>query len=76
MEIKILGKGCKKCKLLTNHAEEALNTLGLDGTVTKVTDINAIAEYGVFETPALVVDGNVKSSGKVLSTKKIVKLLN
>ncbi|MGM0436600.1 MAG: thioredoxin family protein [Bacillota bacterium] len=76
MDIKILGKGCKKCKLLEAHAQEALSELGVEGTVSKVTDINDIADYGVFETPALVVDGEVKASGKVLSTKKIVKLLS
>ncbi len=76
MDIKVLGKGCKKCKLLETHAKEALDTLGLEGTVSKVTDINDIADYGVFETPALVVDGEVKASGKVLSTKNIIKLLS
>ena len=76
MTIKILGSGCKKCKLLESHAREAMEELAIEGTVEKVTDVNAIADYGVFQTPAIVVDGNVLASGKVLSTKKIIKLLS
>ncbi|MFH5880922.1 MAG: thioredoxin family protein [Candidatus Izemoplasmataceae bacterium] len=75
MEIKVLGKGCKKCGLLEKHTKEALEILGIDATIEKVTDINAIADYGVLATPALVVDGEVKLVGKILPPKRIAELL-
>jgi small redox-active disulfide protein 2 len=76
MKLQILGKGCSKCELLTKHAEAAANALGLDYELEKVTDINTIIEAGVMSTPALVVDGVVKSAGKVLSAEEIKKLLS
>lgn len=75
MKIQILGTGCPKCKQLTQHAEEAVKALGLDAEVVKVTQINDIMKFGVMMTPALAVDGAVKSVGKVLSTEEIKKLL-
>ena len=76
MEIKVLGKGCKKCKLLEENTKKALEALGIEARVEKVTDINTIADYGVFQTPGLVVDGTVKISGRVASAKKIQSLLS
>ncbi len=75
MVIKILGKGCKKCDLLEKNARLAAQELDLDVTIEKVEDINAIAEHGVFQTPALVIDGQVKLAGKVASAKKIKTFL-
>jgi len=75
MEILVLGKGCKKCGLLEDHAKKAVEALSLEATVKKVTDINAIAEFGVMQTPALVIDGKVVIQGKVPSTKKLIKYL-
>jgi len=75
MKIQILGTGCPKCKQLTANAEAAVAELGLDAEVEKVTDIKQIMALGVMLTPALAVDGEVKSSGKVLSTDDIKKLL-
>ena len=73
--IQILGTGCPKCKRLTANAEGAVEELGLDASVEKVEKIVDIMKFGVMMTPALVVDGQVKSAGKVLSTEEIGKLL-
>ncbi|EAX47644.1 redox-active disulfide protein 2 [Thermosinus carboxydivorans Nor1] len=75
MKIEILGTGCAKCTNLFENAQKAVDMLGLDATVTKVTDIKAIMSYGVMMTPALVVDGVVKVAGKLLSPEEIAKLL-
>jgi small redox-active disulfide protein 2 len=74
-KIQILGTGCPKCKKLTENAEMAANDLGLDYNLEKVTDINEIMKFKIWQTPGLVVDGEVKSSGKVLSMEEIKKLL-
>jgi small redox-active disulfide protein 2 len=75
MKIQILGTGCPKCKQLTENAAEAVKALGLDAEIEKVTQINDIMKFGVMMTPALAVDGQVKSVGKVLSTEEIKGLL-
>jgi small redox-active disulfide protein 2 len=75
MKIQILGTGCPKCKQLTQNAEEAVKALGLDAEIKKVTQINDIMAFGVMITPALAVDGQVKSSGKVLSAEEIKGML-
>jgi len=75
MKIQILGTGCPKCKKLTQHAEEAVKTLGLDAEIEKVTQINDIMKFGVMMTPALAVDGVVKSAGKMLSVEEIKRML-
>ncbi|HNQ34634.1 MAG TPA: thioredoxin family protein [bacterium] len=75
MKVEILGLGCPKCKLLTANAESAARELGLELEIVKVTDIRKISEYGVMMTPALVVDGVVRSAGKVLPVEAIKKLL-
>lgn len=63
MEIKILGKGCAKCTRLEAMTRETLAALGRTADVTHVTDLNEIAAYSVMSTPALVVDGVVKTAG-------------
>ncbi|SEP77946.1 thioredoxin family protein [Thalassovita taeanensis] len=75
MEIKILGSGCKKCVALGDNTQAALKAAGREATIEKVTDIIAIAGYGVMSTPALVIDGKVVSTGKVLSPKEVGFLL-
>lgn len=75
MDIKVLGKGCKKCKLLEKHVHQALEMLGVKASVEHVTDMGAIADYNVLQTPALVVDGEVVVSGRVPSAKKIKSML-
>ena len=73
--IQILGTGCPKCKLLTANAEAAVKELGIEATIEKVEKIQEIMKFAVMTTPALVVDGQVKSAGKVLSTEDIKKFL-
>jgi len=74
-KIQILGTGCPKCKLLTANAEAAVKALGIEAQIDKVEKIADIMKFGVMTTPALVVDGQVKSAGKVLSAEDIRKLL-
>ena len=76
MNIEILGPGCPRCNALAASVQAALTKMGLDAEVTKVTDINEITSRGVMITPALVVDGQVKASGKVLSPDEIQKMLS
>ena len=64
-KIQILGTGCPKCAKLAENAENAARALGVEYTLEKVTDIGEITGFGVMMTPALVVDGQVKVSGKV-----------
>lgn len=73
MKIEILGMGCAKCKKLLEATRQAVEEAGIDAVIEKVEDINKISSYGVFMTPALVVDGEVKSSGKVLKVSEILK---
>lgn len=75
MLIKILGSGCKKCLTLTDNTHAALNQLGLAAEVVKVTDFAEIAAYGVMSTPALVIDEQVVSTGKVLNADEIATLI-
>jgi small redox-active disulfide protein 2 len=75
MKIQILGTGCPKCRRLEENARSAVRELGLDADVEKVADINDIISFGVMVTPGLAVDGDVKSTGKVLSVVEIKSLL-
>ena len=75
MKIQILGMGCPKCKQLAANAEQAVKEAGIDATVEKVSDLREIMKFGVMTTPALAVDGEVKSAGRVLSAKEIAGLL-
>ena len=75
MKLQILGTGCAKCNALTQATEQAAQTLGLQYELEKVTDLNRIMSFGVMMTPALVVDGQVKVSGKVPSVAEIKNLL-
>jgi small redox-active disulfide protein 2 len=73
--IRILGMGCPKCRLLMANAEAAVQALGIEATVEKVDRIADILKFAVMTPPALVIDGQVRSAGKVLSTDDIRKLL-
>jgi small redox-active disulfide protein 2 len=75
MKIEVLGPGCKNCSALEAATNEAAGQLGMDASVEKVTDYGKIAGYGVMSTPALVVDGEVKTVGRVPSVDEITKLL-
>jgi small redox-active disulfide protein 2 len=70
-KIQILGSGCAKCNLLTEETIKALKESGIEYELEKVTDFQAIMGYGVMTTPALVVDGKVAFSGKVLKAEAI-----
>ncbi len=76
MKIQVLGSGCPKCKLLEQHAREAVAELGLSVEIEKVTDTDAIMEMGVMMTPALAIDGVVKSVGKVLTKDQVKSYLD
>lgn len=71
MEIKVLGPGCPKCKQTEQRIREAVAEAGITANIEKVTDIMEIAGYGVLGTPAVIIDGKVKSVGKIPSTKEI-----
>ena len=73
--IEILGTGCAKCKKLAENAEAAAKAAGVEYELVKVTDITEIMNFGVMITPALAIDGKVKSAGKVLTADEIKKLL-
>lgn len=72
MEIKVLGPGCPKCDQTENLVKEAIAEAGVDAAVEKVTGALDIAAYGVFGTPAVVVDGEVKSVGKIPKKEDIL----
>lgn len=76
MVIKILGTDCPKCKMLEESAKKAVAESGIEAEVVKVTELNDIMNYGVMATPALVIDEEVKSAGKVLSPQEVSSFLN
>mgnify|MGYP002635692477 CR=1 FL=1 len=71
MEIKVLGPGCPKCQKTEKIVKEVVSESGVSADVVKVTDTMEIAKHGVFGTPAVVVDGEVKSVGKIPSADEI-----
>lgn len=73
MDIKVLGPGCPKCQQTEKIVLEAITEAGVDAKVEKVKDIKDIASYGVFGTPAVVVNGEVKCVGKVPSKEEVKK---
>lgn len=76
MDIKVLGPGCPKCEKTATIIKEVIEETGTEATFEKVTDLLEIAGYGVFGTPAVVIDGDVKSVGKIPKKKDIVTWLN
>ena len=75
MKIQILGTGCAKCNALMMATEKAAQALGLQYELEKVTDLRQIMTFGVMTTPALVLDGKVKVSGKVPSVDELKTML-
>lgn len=75
MDIKILGPGCPKCHQTEEIVKKAVAEAGVDAKIEKITDLMKIAAYGVFGTPAVVIDGNVKSVGKIPSKEDVKKWL-
>jgi len=75
MKLEVLGTGCAKCKALEEATKQAVAKVGGFHQIEKVEDIEKIMGYGVMSTPALVIDGVVKSSGKLLNVEEIVALM-
>ena len=75
MEIKVLGPGCAKCRQAEKIVNEAVAEAGVAANVEKITDLMKIAGYGVFGTPAVVVDGEVKSVGKIPKKEDVIQWL-
>ncbi len=76
MDIKVLGPGCPKCQQTEKIVKEVVQEVGVTATVEKVTDVMEIAGYGVFGTPAVVVDGEVKSVGKAPKPAEITSWIS
>lgn len=75
MKVEILGTGCMKCKRLAKNVEKAVSELGISADIVKVEDITAIMERDVMLTPALMVDGELKVSGRVADVAEIKAIL-
>ena len=75
MEIKVLGPGCPKCHALEKATREAIDDLEIEADFEYVTEIGRIADYGVFMTPALLVNGEVKLAGRTASKEEIKRLI-
>ncbi len=76
MEIKVLGPGCAKCEEAERVVKEAVSEAGVDATVEKVKDFKEFAKYGVFTTPAVVIDGQAKCVGKAPSKKEVLEWIS
>lgn len=75
MEIKVLGPGCPKCQTLEKLVKEVLNETGIAAEVKKITDLKEIAGHGIMLTPGLIVNGKIKSTGKVLNKADVKKFI-
>ena len=75
MKIEILGPGCPKCKSLEENVRQALAESNKSAEVVKITDINAMIDKGVLQTPALIIDGKIVSQGKLLSVEQVKQLI-
>jgi small redox-active disulfide protein 2 len=76
MDIKVLGPGCPKCRQTEQMVRDVVTEAGVGADIEKVTDVMKIAGYGVFATPAVVVNGEVKSVGRVPSKDEVLSWLN
>jgi small redox-active disulfide protein 2 len=75
VRIEVLGTGCAKCRRLVKNVEKAVADLGIDAEIIKVEDITAIMDRGVMLTPGLIVDGELKVSGRVADVKELKEIL-
>ena len=73
--VKILGTGCAKCKILDKRVRQICTKNGISADIEKVEDINKIIEFGVMSTPALVIDGEVKATGRIPKENEIIRWL-
>ncbi len=76
MNVKVLGTGCPKCNMLEDRVKQVASTNNINIELEKVTEINDILSYGIMMTPALVVDGQVMSSGKLPDENQILEWLS
>jgi len=75
MKIEVLGPGCQKCLALAANVKVAADRLGIEYQLDKVTKVTEFAKYGVMVTPALVIDGKVRLSGKAASDAELTSIL-
>ena len=75
MIIKILGSGCPNCQKLEANTKKAVEEIGIDAKVEKITDFTKIAQYGAMGMPALVIDEQLKISGRIPDIEEIKSLL-
>jgi len=75
MEIKVVGSGCKNCKNLLKNAEEAVRESGADAPDVYVTDMADILATGILRTPGLIINGKIKTMGRVTSAKEIRQMI-
>ncbi len=75
MKFTIYGSGCAKCAQLSDNAEQAAKAQGIEYELVKVTDTNAIIEAGIMRTPALAIDDEIVSEGKVIKAEELQKLM-
>lgn len=75
IEIKVLGPGCANCKRLYAEAEKAVTQLGAPATISKVEDIREIMAYRILATPGVVINGEIKSAGRIPQVAEIVSWL-
>ena len=76
VKLEVFGTGCMKCKRLMKNVETAVKDLGLDAEIEKIEDITAIMDRGIMLTPALVVDGEIKVSGRVADVAELKTILH
>ena len=76
MDIKVLGPGCPKCQQTAEIVKVAVAEVGVEAQIEKVTDAMEIAGYGVFGTPAVIIDGDVKSVGKIPQKAEVIGWLS
>lgn len=75
MKIQVMGPGCPKCAEAEKTVREAVAESGVDAEVVKITDFQEIAQFGVFSTPAVAIDGEVKVVGKAPGKKEVLEWL-
>jgi len=75
MKIEVVGPGCPRCKATEKNVNEALKQLGIDAEVAHIYDMNEMTKRGVMFTPAVIVDGQIKTSGKIPTVDEIKKIL-
>ena len=74
--VKVLGGGCSKCETLLANTKEAVKKIGIEAEIEYITDFAVIGSYGIMSIPALIIDDKIVSTGKVLKSSDIEKLLS